>query len=126
MLSTGNNIDELLCLSGWKIEKYELDENSSTVYLYLSPEIGYTYECLHCRTGVLFCHDHSAPRKIRDLSLWGYSCFLVFSRGRIYCPDCEKFSDVCYTHHILFIYNGYGCILSGFLFSFPVLAGNIN
>ena len=90
MFSTGNNIDELLGLSGWKIEKYELDENSSTVYLYLSPEIGYTYECLHCRTGVLFCHDHCAPRQVRDLSLWGYSCFLVFSRGRIYCPECKR------------------------------------
>ena len=53
MFSTGNNIDELLEMSGWKIEKYELDEDSNTVYLFLILEIGYT--CMKHRFLVVRC-----------------------------------------------------------------------
>ncbi len=89
MIRKGNTIDDLLGISGWSLESYELNENEGEVILNLKRSTPY-YSCGYCKRGYLFCHDHYGVRRVRDLSLWGYKCFLRFSQARVFCSTCKR------------------------------------
>ena len=89
MIRKGNTIDDLLGISGWSLESYELNDVEGEVILNLKRSTPY-YHCGYCKQSYLFCYDHYEVRRVRDLSLWGYKCFLKFSQARVSCSTCDR------------------------------------
>ena len=90
MLTMNNNLEQLLGIAGWEIKSITLNELEAEVILHLEHEYSAYYQCGCCKERIMFCYDHYSERKVRDLSIFGFRCFLSFSQARVRCPNCKR------------------------------------
>jgi len=90
LIKSGINIADLLGITGWEITSYSLNEIKGEVTLHIERGTNTYYKCGKCKTDLLICYDHYDERLVRDMSIWGYKCYISFSQARVKCPCCNS------------------------------------
>ncbi len=81
-------LNHLLGLPDLRVERYHFDQDG-TLFIEVQPVFPIAV-CPKCKTIADTLHDYDELRRVRDCSVWGAPCYLVWRPRRFDCARCGK------------------------------------
>jgi len=81
-------LNHLLGFPDLQVERYHFDQDG-TLYIEVRPVFPVAV-CPDCKTISESLHDYDERRQVRDCSVWGAPCYLIWRPRRFDCARCGK------------------------------------